>query len=94
MSVHRCTECGHESHIFGDGGGQRIADQYDTVLLGSLPLAVEVREQVDSGNPSVVAEPEGAIASAYRSAARGMAARLWQLAGSAATAPKISISDD
>lgn len=94
MSVHRCPECGHESHIFGAGGGQRIADQYDTVLLGALPLAVEVREQVDSGNPSVVAEPEGAIALAYRSAARHMAARLWQLAASAATAPNISISDD
>lgn len=94
MSVHRCSECGHESHIFGDGGGQRIADQYATALLGALPLAVEVREQVDSGQPSVVAEPDGAIASEYRSAARHLAARLWQLAGSAATAPTISISDD
>ena len=94
MSVHRCPECGHESHIFGAGGGQRIADQYATVLLGALPLAVEVREQVDSGQPSVVAEPDGAIASTYRSAARYMAARLWQLARSAVTAPNISISDD
>jgi ATP-binding protein involved in chromosome partitioning len=94
MSVHHCPECGHESHIFGEGGGQRIADQYDTVLLGALPLAVEVREQVDSGQPSVVAEPDGAIALAYRSAARHMAARLWKQARSAVTAPSISISDD
>ncbi len=94
MSVHRCPDCGHETHIFGEGGGQRIADQYDTVLLGALPLAIEVREQGDSGQPSVVAEPEGAIALAYLSAARHMAARLWKQAGSAVTAPSISISDD
>lgn len=94
MSVYHCPACGHETHVFGAGGGQRIAEQYGTVLLGSLPLAVEVREQADSGHPSVVAEPEGPIAAAYRDAARHLAARLWAEALSRSAAPNISLNDD
>lgn len=70
MSVHTCSACGHTEHIFGQQGGARIADRYETVLLGALPLSISIREQVDGGNPSVVAEPDGEIAQAYRMIAR------------------------
>jgi len=66
MSVHTCSQCGHEEHIFGEQGGSRIAETYDTVLLGALPLALSIREQVDGGCPTVIAEPDGEIAQAYR----------------------------
>ena len=94
MGLHICPQCGHESHIFGAGGGERIARDYDTVLLASLPLAIEIREQADSGRPTVVADPEGRLALAYRDGARHLAARLWQIARGAAAAPRISMTDD
>jgi ATP-binding protein involved in chromosome partitioning len=94
MGQHICPECGHASHIFGAGGGARIAEEYGSVLLGSLPLERAIREQTDAGQPTVVAEPEGPAAQLYRDAARHLAARLWQLSLSAAAAPDISISDD
>ena len=53
MAVHVCSKCGHEEHIFGAGGGQRMADEYGVTLLGSLPLDLRIREQADSGNPTV-----------------------------------------
>jgi ATP-binding protein involved in chromosome partitioning len=70
MSVHTCSACGHTEHIFGQQGGARIAESYETVLLGALPLSMSIREQVDGGNPSVAAEPDGEIAQAYRMIAR------------------------
>ncbi len=76
MSTHICTECGHEEPLFGSGGGAQLAADYDVELLGSLPLDLRIREQTDSGNPSVVAEPGEAPAAAYRATARRMAARL------------------
>jgi ATP-binding protein involved in chromosome partitioning len=76
MSTHICSQCGHEEHIFGEGGGQRMAQQYGIELLGSLPLDIRIREDVDGGRPSVVAEPEGAIAQAYAEIARKIAAKL------------------
>ena len=76
MSTHICTKCGHEEHVFGAGGGERLAQQYDAPFLGSLPLDVRIREQADAGRPTVVAEPDGQIAAAYRAIARRMAARL------------------
>lgn len=76
MSTHICTECGHEEPLFGRGGGERMAAEYDVELLGSLPLDLRIREQTDSGRPSVIAEPDAAPAGAYRSTARMMAARL------------------
>jgi ATP-binding protein involved in chromosome partitioning len=94
MGLHICPKCGHESHIFGAGGGERIARDYGTVLLATLPLASEIREQVDSGRPTVAVDPDGALARAYRDGARHLAARLWQIARGAATAPRISMSDD
>jgi len=94
MGLHVCPECGHESHIFGAGGGARVAEQYGTVLLSTLPLASEIRAQTDSGNPTVAADPQGRIAQIYRDAARRLAARLWQIARTAAAGPTISVSDD
>lgn len=76
MSTHICSNCGHIEHIFGEGGGQRISEQYETELLGSLPLALSIREQADAGKPTVAAEPEGAVAEAYRDIARKLAASL------------------
>jgi ATP-binding protein involved in chromosome partitioning len=76
MAVHVCSNCGHAEHIFGEGGGERMAKQYDVPLLGSLPLDLRIREQADGGNPTVVAEPASAIAMAYRDIARKVAGRL------------------
>lgn len=76
MSTHICSQCGHEEHIFGAGGGEKMAEQYDIDLLGSLPLDIKIREDADGGKPTVVADPEGTIAMTYRNIARQIAARL------------------
>ncbi len=76
MSTHICSQCGHEEHIFGEGGGRRMADQYGVDLLGSLPLDIGIREHADGGNPTVIADPQGRIASSYRDIARRVAAKL------------------
>ena len=76
MSTHICSQCGHEEHIFGAGGGARIAQDYKTELLGSLPLDLAIREQVDGGRPTVIAEPAAAASKTYLEIARRAAARL------------------
>jgi len=76
MSIHICSECGHEEHIFGAGGGERMADEANVDLLGSLPLDISIRTGTDEGKPSVVADPEGRIAQIYRDTARRIAAKL------------------
>ncbi len=76
MSTFVCSHCGHEEPLFGSGGGAQMAADYDVELLGTLPLDRKIREQTDSGNPTVVAEPDDPAAEAYRSTARRMAARL------------------
>ena len=76
MSTHICSECGHEEHIFGAGGGERMAAQYHVDLLGALPLDISIRENADGGRPSVIADPEGRIAQMYREIARRVAAKL------------------
>src|SRR5690606_17564399 len=83
MSTHICSNCGHEEHIFGAGGGARMADQYGVRLLGSLPLDVRLREETDGGRPTVVAAPDSRIARDYRAIARAMAAQLSMGGGSA-----------
>ncbi|MFQ5993721.1 MAG: iron-sulfur cluster carrier protein ApbC [Acidiferrobacterales bacterium] len=75
MSTHICSNCGHEEYIFGKGGGQRMAEQYDVELLGSIPLDVRIREETDSGRPTVVAEPDGQIGQNFRDIARRVAAK-------------------
>lgn len=76
MAVHVCSNCGHAEHVFGEGGGQRMASQYGVPLLGSLPLERSIREQGDAGVPVVLAQPDSAAAQAYRDAARQLAVRL------------------
>ena len=76
MSTHVCSACGHEEPIFGSGGGASMAEEYEVELLGQLPLDRSIREQTDSGQPTVVAEPGGAHAASYHLTAQRMAARL------------------
>ncbi len=76
MSVHICTNCGHAEHVFGSGGGARMAEQYGVQLLGQLPLDIRIREEADGGTPTVVADPKSARARAYFAMARRTAARL------------------
>jgi ATP-binding protein involved in chromosome partitioning len=76
MSIHICSKCGHEEHIFGSGGGQSMSDQYGVDLLGSLPLDIAIREETDSGKPTVVAQPDSRISQIYREIARKTAAKL------------------
>lgn len=76
MAVHTCSQCGHSEHLFGEGGGQRMAEQYGVPLLGALPLDIHIREQGDAGQPVVVAAPESPAAQAYRAAARALGAEL------------------
>lgn len=76
MSIHICSNCGNEEYIFGAGGGQRMATQYNVPFLGSLPLDIRIREETDSGQPTVAAEPDSRIAGLYRDIARHASARL------------------
>ncbi len=76
MSTHICSSCGHEEAIFGSGGGEAMAQDYDVELLGQLPLDASIREQTDSGRPTVVAEADGARAASYFAAARSMSSAL------------------
>ena len=76
MSTHICSKCGHEEHIFGQGGGLSMAEQYDVAYLGGLPLDIRIREETDGGKPTVVAEPDHPISKTYREIARRVAARL------------------
>jgi len=76
MATHVCSSCGHEEHIFGEGGGARMAEQYGVAYLGSLPLDIRIREQADGGTPTVVAMPDSDLAARYREIARNAAGRL------------------
>ena len=76
MSLHICSKCGHEEDIFGSGGGDRMAKDYGIDLLGSLPLDIKIREQADSGQPTVVADPGGRSAEIYRQIARRVAVKI------------------
>jgi ATP-binding protein involved in chromosome partitioning len=76
MSIHICSQCGHEEPIFGEGGGRRLAEQYQVAFLGALPLDIRIREETDSGRPTVVAEPDSRISQLYRVIARRAAAKL------------------
>ena len=76
MSTHICSNCGHEEPIFGQGGGQRMAQQYGTDFLGDIPLDIAIRKGVDEGKPTVCANPESEITAIYKKIARNAAARL------------------
>lgn len=76
MSTHICSQCGHEEAIFGARGGQTLADEYEVDMLGDLPLDISIREYADTGTPTVMADPESSIASAYFDISRRTTARL------------------
>lgn len=92
MSMHICGNCGHAEHIFGEGGGDKIAEEFNTQLLGSLPLSKYIREQSDTGKPVVADDPDSEVSVMYRNVARNMAAALSQLTNE--VVPDIQISDD
>ncbi|HQR19713.1 MAG TPA: iron-sulfur cluster carrier protein ApbC [Burkholderiaceae bacterium] len=76
MAVHVCSKCGHAEHIFGAEGGKKMAEQYGVDYLGSLPLDIRIREQADSGRPTVVAEPDSPITQTYKAIARRIAVHI------------------
>ncbi|MGA8880952.1 MAG: iron-sulfur cluster carrier protein ApbC [Azonexus sp.] len=80
MSIHICSKCGHEEHIFGQGGGERMGKDYDVDFLGSLPLEMAIREMTDTGKPTVVGAPDSRTAEIYRSIARRVAVKIAQKA--------------
>jgi len=95
MAVHVCTNCGHAEHIFGADGGKKMSEEYGVEYLGGLPLALSIREQADSGRPSVVSDPDGEIAGIYKSVARRMAVKIAEKAKDySARFPTISVSKD
>ncbi|MBK1725073.1 iron-sulfur cluster carrier protein ApbC [Thiocystis violacea] len=95
MSTHICSKCGHEEHIFGQGGGTAMSEQYGIDLLGSLPLDIHIREETDNGKPSVVAQPESRATEIYREIARKTAAKLsLQAKDYAAKFPRIVIQNN
>jgi len=94
MSLHICSKCGHEERIFGAGGGERMGKDYDVELLGALPLDIAIREQTDSGKPTVVSDPDGRIAGIYRQIARRVAVKIADKAQDHSAAfPKIVIQN-
>jgi ATP-binding protein involved in chromosome partitioning len=92
MSMHVCSNCGHVDPIFGEGGGDKMAEQYQTSLLGQLPLAMPIRVQADSGMPIVIAEPDSEYANLYQTVASSVSDVLANQ--TQAEAPFINIMDD
>jgi ATP-binding protein involved in chromosome partitioning len=95
MSWHTCSNCGHREFVFGEGGGDRLARDYGVEMLGSLPLSLSIRQQADSGNPTVAAEPDSETSAIYRDMARRIGASLWLRSTHAeAGVPTIQTVDD
>ncbi|HMV72842.1 MAG TPA: iron-sulfur cluster carrier protein ApbC, partial [Pseudomonadales bacterium] len=95
MAVHVCSQCGHAEHLFGAGGGERIAREYAVPLLGALPLDIRIREQADGGKPTVAADPDGPLAALYLDCARRMALTLHRRnVSSVRAAPDIQVTND
>jgi len=90
MAVHICSQCGHHEHVFGQGGGEKMASEYHTEVLAALPLSLRIREQADSGEPMVAACPDSEEAGLYRQAARRLAARLSLTEGGKRAFPKVT----
>lgn len=76
MSIHICSNCGHEEHIFGQGGGEKMGQDYDVEFLGALPLELSIREMADGGHPTVVGAPDSRTAEIYRAIARRVAVKI------------------
>ncbi|MBA1295341.1 iron-sulfur cluster carrier protein ApbC [Pseudomonas lurida] len=94
MAVHICSNCGHAEHLFGEGGGEKLATQYGVELLASLPLSMLIREQADGGKPTVVAEPDSQIAMIYQELARHVGARIVLQEAAMPAMPTITVSED
>ncbi|PVZ64340.1 iron-sulfur cluster carrier protein ApbC [Pelagibaculum spongiae] len=94
MSTHICSSCGHAEPIFGEGGGEKMGEDFNVSLLGRLPLALAIRQQSDEGKPTVVAEPDSAAAQEYAKIALKIAADLLKIAQGEDDQPSIMISDD
>jgi ATP-binding protein involved in chromosome partitioning len=94
MSTHICSNCGHEEHIFGAGGGEQMCKDYDTEFLGGLPLDINIRVQADSGKPTVVTDPDGKLAKVYKQIARRVAVKIADMAQDHSAAfPKIVVQN-
>ena len=95
MAMHVCSQCGHVEHIFGEGGGKRMAQEYGMDYLGALPLDMQIRLQADGGKPTVVADPDGSVAAVYRQLARQVAVKIAAKAKDFSSKfPSIKISKD
>jgi ATP-binding protein involved in chromosome partitioning len=95
MAMHVCTNCGHVEHIFGEGGGRRMATEFGMDYLGALPLDLQIRLQADSGKPTVVSEPDGEVAAIYKAVARQVAVKIAAKAKDFTSKfPSIKISKD
>jgi len=95
MSLHICGNCGHQEHIFGQGGGAKMCGDFGVDYLGALPLQLAIREQTDSGKPTVVAEPDGATAGIYKEIARKVAIKVAEKAKDMTSKfPSIVIKND
>ena len=95
MAVHICGNCGHVEHIFGEGGGKKMAADYAMDYLGALPLDINIRLQADSGKPTVVADPDGEVAAIYKAVARQVAIKIAAKAKDFSSKfPSIKISKD
>jgi ATP-binding protein involved in chromosome partitioning len=79
MGIHICPCCGHEEHVFGEGGGQRLCDKFGVEFLGSLPLDAKIRQEADSGTPTAAADPESPAARHYAAIARRIAEQIARL---------------
>ncbi|MDF3035806.1 MAG: iron-sulfur cluster carrier protein ApbC, partial [Paucimonas sp.] len=95
MSTHVCSNCGHEEAIFGAGGGEKMCADFAVEFLGALPLTMAIREQTDSGTPTVVAEPEGKAAETYKRIARRVAVKVAEKARDMSSKfPSIVVKND
>ena len=95
MAVYCCPNCGHTEHIFGADGGKKMAEQYKLDYLGALPLNMSIREQADSGRPTVVVDPDGEIAAIYKAVARSVAVKIADKAKDFSSKfPTIKVSKD
>ncbi|HEU4372307.1 MAG TPA: iron-sulfur cluster carrier protein ApbC [Telluria sp.] len=95
MSTHICSNCGHTEAIFGQGGGEKMCADFGVEFLGALPLTMAIREQTDSGRPTVVAEPDGPVAKIYKDIARKVAVKIAEKAKDMTSKfPSIVIKND
>lgn len=94
MAMHVCSNCGHEEAIFGENGGSKIAEQYQTRLLGSMPLELTIRQQLDAGTPTVISDPESLVAVRYQQLALALAAEIGMSRQQSPVLPEITISNE